>query len=173
MAEALKRLNKESDNLNAEMILYALAYQQNPDEPASTERGIAVVQQLMAQLGFDAKSYSMVDGSGLSNQNYLTPELLVAVLKYMHQSQHFELFRQSLPVAGVDGTLANRMKNSAANRKLMAKTGSLTGVSTLSGYVTASNGHLLAFSILVQNFTERASFVAVNYIDKICEALAE
>jgi D-alanyl-D-alanine carboxypeptidase/D-alanyl-D-alanine-endopeptidase (penicillin-binding protein 4) len=65
------------------------------------------------------------------------------------------------------------MKNSAAYRKVSAKTGSLTGVAALSGYVTASNGNLLAFSILVQNFVERTSFVAVNYIDKICEALAE
>jgi D-alanyl-D-alanine carboxypeptidase/D-alanyl-D-alanine-endopeptidase (penicillin-binding protein 4) len=173
MAEAVRRLNKESDNLNAEMLLYALGYGQNAGEPASTEKGIAVVQQLIAQTGFDPKVYSIVDGSGLSNQNYLTPELLVAVLKHMYQSQYFELYRQSLPIAGVDGTLANRMKGTAAHRKLTAKTGSLTGVSALSGYVTARNGNLLAFSIMIQNFTERTSFVATNYIDKICEALAE
>ena len=173
LVEVVRRLNKESDNLNAEMILYALGYEHHANEPASTEKGIEVVRQFMAQLGFDPQSYSMVDGSGLSNQNYLSPEILVATLQYMHQSEHFELFRQSLPIAGVDGTLANRMRGSAAHRKLMAKTGSLTGVSTLSGYVTARNGHLLAFSILIQNFVERASFVAVNYIDKICEALAE
>ena len=172
MAEVVRPLNMHSDNLNAEMLLYALGYRKG-DGPSSTEKGIAVVQQMVAQLGFDSKSYSMVDGSGLSNQNYLTPELLVAVLKHMHQSEHFELFRQSLPIAGVNGTLANRMKNSAAFRKVTAKTGSLTGVSTLSGYVTAKNGNLLAFAILIQNFTERASFVAVNYIDRICGALAE
>jgi len=172
MAEALMRLNKHSDNLNAEMFLYALGYQQDTVLPSSTGKGIAVVQQFMEQVGHHPKTYSMVDGSGLSNQNYLTPELLVAVLKHMYQSPHFDLFRQSLPIAGEDGTLANRMKNSAAYRKVTAKTGSLTGVSTLSGYVTAPNGHLLAFSIMVQNFTERTSYVAVNYIDRICEALA-
>jgi len=172
IAEVVRQLNKESDNLNAEMLLYALGYQQDAGF-ASTEKGIAVVQQWMAHLGFDPKGYSMVDGSGLSNQNYLTPELLMAVLKYMYQSPDFELFRQSLPVAGIDGTLANRMKGSPAYRKVTAKTGSLTGVSTLSGYVTARNGHLLAFSIMIQNFVERTSYVAVNYIDKICAALAE
>jgi len=93
-------------------------------------------------------------------------------LKHVYRSQHFDLFRQSLPIAGVDGTLANRIKNAAAFRKATAKTGSLTGVSTLSGYVTARNGHLLAFSIMIQNFTEKASYVAINYIDRICEALA-
>jgi D-alanyl-D-alanine carboxypeptidase/D-alanyl-D-alanine-endopeptidase (penicillin-binding protein 4) len=173
MAEVVRQLNKESDNLNAEMLLYALGYVQNSDEPASTEKGIAVVQQLITQIGFDPKAYNIVDGSGLSNQNYLTPELLVAVLKHVYQSQYFDMFRQSLPIAGVDGTLANRMKGTAAYRKLTAKTGSLTGVSTLSGYATARNGHLLAFSIMIQNFVEKTSFVAVNYIDKICEALAE
>ena len=173
MAEVVKRLNKESDNLNAEMLLYALGYSQNADEPASTEKGIDVIKQLIAQSGFDPKTYSIVDGSGLSNQNCLTPELLVAVLKFMYQSQYFEMYRQSLPIAGVDGTLANRMKSSAAYRNLTAKTGSLTGVSTLSGYVTARNGNLLAFSIMIQNFVEKTSFVATNYIDKICEALIE
>jgi len=172
MAEALRRLNKESDNLNAEMFLYALGHRKYLG-PSTSEKGIAVVQQLMTQLGFEANSYRMVDGSGLSNQNYLTPEQLVAVLKYMYQSPNFDLFRNSLPVAGVDGTLANRMKNSAAFQKVAAKTGSLTSVSTLSGYATASNGHLLAFSIMIQNFTERSSYVAVNIIDKICETLVE
>jgi len=149
-----------------------LGYRQGA-HPSSTEEGIAVVQQWMTEIGCDPKMYKMVDGSGLSVQNYLTPELLVEVLKYMHQSSYFELFRNSLPIAGEDGTLANRMKNSAAYRNVTAKTGSLTGVSALSGYVTARDGHLLAFSIMVQNFVERTSFVAVNYIDKICEALAE
>jgi len=171
MTEVLMRLNKHSDNLNAEMLLYALGYRQNA-APSSTGKGIAVVHQFTDQVGHHPKTYSMVDGSGLSNQNYLTPELLVAVLKHMYQSPYFVLFRHSLPIAGEDGTLTNRMKNTAAHRKVTAKTGSLTGVSTLSGYVTASNGHLLAFSIMVQNFTERASYVAAYYIDSICEALA-
>ena len=172
IAEVLKRLNKESDNLNAEMLLYALGYRKN-NGPSSIGKGIAGVQQLMTKLGFDPDSYRMVDGSGLSNQNCLTPEQLVAVLKYLYQSPDFDLFHRTLPVAGVDGTLANRMKNSDAYRKVSAKTGSLTGVNALSGYVMASNGHLLAFSILIQNFTEKTSYVSVNYIDKICEALTE
>ena len=172
MAEVVTQLNKESDNLNAEMLLYAMGYQQDATI-TSTEKGIAVVQQMIGQMGLNPKGYSIVDGSGLSNQNYLTPELLVTVLKYMYQSPDFELFRQSLPIAGVDGTLENRMKGSAAYRKVTAKTGSLTGVSTLSGYVKARNGHLLAFSVMIQNFVERTSYVAANYIDKICEALAE
>ena len=172
IAEVVRQLNKESDNLNAEMLLYALGYHQDATT-TSTEKGITFVKQLIEQVGFDPKAYHIVDGSGLSNQNYLTPELLVAVLKYMYQSPVFDLFFQSLPIAGIDGTLANRMKGSATYRKVTAKTGSLTAVSTLSGYITARNGHLLAFSVMIQNFVERTSYVAVNYIDKICEVLAE
>jgi D-alanyl-D-alanine carboxypeptidase/D-alanyl-D-alanine-endopeptidase (penicillin-binding protein 4) len=172
MAEVVRQLNKESDNLNAEMLLYALGYRQD-NGPSSTGKGIAAVQQFIAQMGLNPKTYSIVDGSGLSNQNYLTPELLVAVLKHMYRSPCFELFRESLPIAGEDGTLAHRMRNSAAYRKVTAKTGSITGVSALSGYVTARNGHLFAFSIMIQNFVEKTSYVSVNYIDRICEALAE
>ena len=172
MAEVVIRLNKESDNLNAEMLLYALGYLQDT-VPSSTGMGIAIVQQFMEQVGHPPTTYRMVDGSGLSNQNYLTPELLVDLLRYMHQSQHFDLFRQSLPIAGEDGTLANRMKNSPAYRKVTAKTGTLTSVITLSGYATARNGHLLAFSIMIQNFVEKTSFVANNFIDKICVVLVE
>jgi D-alanyl-D-alanine carboxypeptidase/D-alanyl-D-alanine-endopeptidase (penicillin-binding protein 4) len=172
IADVIKRLNKDSDNINAEMLLYALGYRKNA-EPTSTEKGIYAVQQFIAQTGLNPNDYRVVDGCGLSNQNYLTPELLVAVLRYMYKSRDFEIYRQSLPVAGVDGTLKNRMKNTAAYRKVAAKTGSMTGISSLSGYLTASDGHFLAFSILVQNFVDKSSFVSVNYIDKICVALAE
>ena len=172
IAQVVKYLNKESDNLNAEMLLYALGNIQDT-VPSSTETGIAVVQQFMEQVGHPPTTYRMVDGSGLSNQNYLTPNLLVDLLKYMYQSSHFDLFRQSLPIAGVDGTLAHRMKNSPAYQKVTAKTGTLTSVTTLSGYATARNGHLLAFSIMIQNFVEKTSYVTVNYVDKICAVLVE
>jgi len=168
----IRRLNKDSDNLNGEMLLYAMGYHQGA-VPTSAEKGIEVIRQFISQIGHNPAAYRIADGSGLSNQNSLTPELMVTVLKYMHQSPHFNLFRQSLPVAGVDGTLAHRMRNTAAARRVMAKTGTLTGVSALSGYATARNGNLLAFSIMVQNFVESAAFVAINYIDRICVALVE
>ena len=173
LEDVIRKANKESDNLNAEMMLYALGYKQNSAEPATIEKGIAVVQKFISQLGFEPKNYRIVDGSGLSNQNYLSPELLVGLLKYMHKSSDFEIFRKSLPVAGQDGTLANRLKSAVTMKKISAKTGSLTGITTLSGYAASRNGNLLAFSIMIQNFTEKSAFVAVNYIDKICEAMTE
>ena len=169
---AIRRANKESDNLSSEMLLYAMGYQRGA-RPATTLSGVAVVQRMFEQMGFAANTFRIVDVSGLSNQNYLTPEQIVATLNFMYQSPNFNQFRQSLAVAGVDGTLASRMRNTAAFRNVNAKTGSLTSVSALSGYVTARNGNLLAFSIMAQNFVERASVVAVNHLDKIAVALAE
>jgi D-alanyl-D-alanine carboxypeptidase/D-alanyl-D-alanine-endopeptidase (penicillin-binding protein 4) len=170
MKEVIFRLNKTSDNLNAELLVYALGRRAG-HLPSSTEKGIDVIRQLITEIGMQPEKYRIVDGSGLSGQNYLSPELMVALLKYMYSSPCFELFKESLPVAGKDGTLTYRMRNSGAQGKISAKTGSITGVCTLSGYATARNGHLLAFSVMIQNFVEKTSFVAGNYMDKICEAL--
>ena len=84
----------------------------------------------------------------------------------------FDLFYNSLAVAGVDGTIRNRMRGTPAERNVHAKTGTIKGVSNLSGYVTAKNGHLLVFSIMIQNFVEEYS-KARKFQDKICELLAE
>ena len=172
ISDVIRRLNKNSDNLNAEMCLYAMGYKQG-SRPASLIKGAYAVQTFITKTGLSAKGYNIVDGSGLSNYNYVSPELIVAVLRYMHKSPYFDMYKKSLPVAGVDGTLTSRMKNTKAHRNAAAKTGSMTGVCALSGYVTGSNGHLMAFSILVQNFVDRSSVVSVNFIDKICEAIAQ
>jgi len=82
------------------------------------------------------------------------------------------LYYNSLPVAGIDGTLKKRMKNTSAQNNVHAKTGTLNGVSNLSGYVTAKNGHLIAFSILIQNFVKDYS-TARDFQNQICELLAE
>ncbi len=171
LPDVIRKLNKDSENLNAEMLLYAMGYQCG-NKPATTESGITMLQQTITQVGLNPERYKIVDGSGLSNQNYLSPELLVSVLKHMYASPYYGIFKESLPIAGIDGTLANRMKNTTANQRVFAKTGSLTGVSTLSGYVKTRNGHWLAFSIMIQNFVEKTSDVTI-YLDKICEILAD
>jgi D-alanyl-D-alanine carboxypeptidase/D-alanyl-D-alanine-endopeptidase (penicillin-binding protein 4) len=91
---------------------------------------------------------------------------------YYERKDLFELFFNSLPIAGEDGTLEKRMKNTSAQKNVHAKTGTLNGVSNLSGYVTARNGHLIAFSIMIQNFVNEYS-KARNFQNMICELLAD
>ena len=166
-------LNKESDNLNAEMLIYAMAFSDS-GSPATEENGLVNIKKLIDSIGLNSDYYSIADGSGVSHYNLVSAELLNKLLSFMYYERKdlFDLFYESLPIAGVDGTLKNRMKNSSAENNVHAKTGTLNGVSNLSGYVTAENGHLISFSILMQNFVNEYS-VARNFQNKICELLAE
>jgi len=169
----LLAVNKESDNLSAEMLIYAIAYNDS-GAPAITDDGTAAVKKLIDSVGFNSDDYSIADGSGVSHYNLLSAELILGILKYMYyqKKELFSLFYNSLSVAGVDGTLRNRMKNTSAQNNVHAKTGTLNGVSNLSGYVNAQNGHLLAFSIMIQNYVDESS-KARSFQNKICELLAE
>lgn len=169
----LYEMNKESDNLNAEMIIYAIAYKDS-GAPANAKDGLAAIYRLIDSLGFNSEDYRIADGSGVSHYNLVSAELLSEALKFIYYKGNnlFGIFYNSLPVAGVDGTLRRRMKGTAAEGNVRAKTGTVSGVSTLSGYVTAKNGHLIAFSILIQNFVECYS-TARSFQDKICVLLAD
>lgn len=172
-SEVIVNLNKESDNLSAEMTLRALSLKRY-DKPASAEKGIQVIDSLIAKIGLNYKHYKMVDGSGVSHYNLVNTELLVEILKYMYfkSPENYKILRESFPIAGVDGSLENRMRRSKAFENLNAKTGTLSGVSTLSGYLMSANKHDIAFSIFVQNYIG-SSRVARGYQDRICRFLSE
>ena len=105
----------------------------------------------MGTLGLDSSKYRFADGSGLSLYNYVSPELLSRLLQYAWRTPRIKShLLPSLPVAGVDGTLKKRMKNTVAEGNVRAKTGTLTGVISLAGYCTAANGHDLCFVIMNQ-----------------------
>ena len=166
-------MNKRSDNLCAEMVLYSLAASFNI-YPVTATQGLDVIDSLLTLSGVPKNKYVLADGSGLSRYNLLSAEQVLSVLKYMYSSDPylFNIFFQSLPVGGVDGTIGKRMNDTDADGKVHAKTGTLKGVSCLSGYVTAKNDHLIAFSILEQNFIDQTSYA--RYLqDKICQVLAE
>ena len=165
--------NKPSYNLGAEMLLYALAANDSGC-PANAENGIASLKKLISTVGLDPENYSLSDGSGVSRYNLVSAELILSILKYLYINQPdvYLKFYKSLPIAGIDGTLKNRMLNTAAQNNVHAKTGSLRGVSSLSGYVTTKINHKIAFSILMENFVGSSS-TARNFQDKICEMLAE
>jgi serine-type D-Ala-D-Ala carboxypeptidase/endopeptidase (penicillin-binding protein 4) len=145
-------LLKVSQNLYAETLLKAIGRPADGG-PATTREGRRVLQEVLQGWGIAPGEYLQADGSGLSRYNYLTPNVLVAVLTRMYaDTRHYEPFISALPVAGVDGTLAGRMKDTRAQGNARAKTGSIANARALSGYVTSADGEPLVFSMIVNNF---------------------
>ncbi|MBI3578567.1 MAG: D-alanyl-D-alanine carboxypeptidase/D-alanyl-D-alanine-endopeptidase [Ignavibacteriales bacterium] len=145
-------LNKISDNLSAENTLKTLSAVKR-GTPGNAASGINIVYEFLSSLGIDTTQFHMVDGSGVSHYNLLTTEMLEQLLEEMAQKpDFFPLLYQSLPIAGVDGTIGTRMNRTPAEGNLRAKTGSISGVSSLSGYVKTADGERLVFSIMMQNF---------------------
>lgn len=171
--DVINNLNKQSDNLSAEMTHRALALKFY-GKPATAEKGVRLVDSLITITGMNPRNYRIVDGSGVSHYNLVSTELLNAVLKYfyLHQPELYETLSQSFPLAGVDGTLKRRMKNTLAENNLRAKTGTISGVSSLSGYVTTKSKHQLSFSLMIQNHV-RKTYRAVYFLDQICAILSE
>jgi D-alanyl-D-alanine carboxypeptidase/D-alanyl-D-alanine-endopeptidase (penicillin-binding protein 4) len=171
--DVLNNLNKQSDNLSAEMTLRALALNFY-GKPATADNGVRLVDSLITIVGMDPRNYRIVDGSGVSHYNLVSTELLNAVLIYfyLHHPELYITLSQSFPLAGVDGTLKRRMKNTLAANNLRAKTGTISGVSALSGYVTTKSNHQLSFSMMIQNHV-RKTYRAVYFLDQICSLLSE
>lgn len=166
----LNQLMKESDNLNAEAILCRLGAQATGKKHVTAKDGVEEVMKLIRQLGHQPDNYKLVDGSGLSNYNYISPALLVDFLKYAYsQSSVFSKLYKSLPIAGIDGTLKNRMKKGDTYKNVHAKTGSFTAINSLAGYLKTKNGHEVAFAIMNQNVLSAAK--ARAFQDKVCELI--
>lgn len=151
LGQLLQETNQESNNLFAEVLLKTLGRLQTPTTADPTRSGVAAVQNILAPLGVAPAGYSMVDGSGLADRNRATPQALVQTLQAMAQIPEAAVFRGSLPIAGVSGTLKNRFKNTALQGQLAAKTGTISGVVALSGYYTPPAYPPLVFSILVND----------------------
>lgn len=172
-SDIIDNLNKTSDNLSAEMTLYALSNEYS-GKPATADSGVQFIKLMIDSIGLESKDYRIVDGSGVSHYNVLSAELLVNILKYIYDknSDLYKILYNSFPIAGIDGTLENRMRKTAAENNVHAKTGTLTGVSTLSGYLTSKKNHTIAFSIMMQNYVGSSS-KAKEFQDEICRILAE
>lgn len=173
LREVLKEALKESNNLCAEAMFYHIASKQFSRKRIGAADGTDAINSFMrGAVGINPEHYSIVDGSGVSLYNYVSPKLIAEYLKYAyyHRPVFLSLY-DSLPIAGVDGTLRNRMKGTAAANNVHAKTGSVKGVSSLAGYVKASNGHQLAFVIINQNIMQLKK--ARDLQDKICVELTK
>lgn len=172
LTQIMERMMKNSDNLHAEAVFYQLAAANAQRPYATANDGAKMIHKLIKEIGHQPTRYNMADGSGVSLYNYLSPALMMDVLRYAYA--HPEIFRPlylSLPIAGIDGTLKNRMKNTAAYRRVRAKTGTLTGVISLAGYAEATNKHTLGFVIINQNVLTPRPIRA--WQDKVCDALCK
>jgi D-alanyl-D-alanine carboxypeptidase/D-alanyl-D-alanine-endopeptidase (penicillin-binding protein 4) len=172
-SDTIDNLNKTSDNLSAEMTLYALANEYS-GKPATADSGVQFIKLMIDSIGLNHEDYRLVDGSGVSHYNLVSAELLSKLLKYFYEEEYelYKILHDSFPIAGVDGTLEYRMRKTAAGNNVHAKTGTLTGVSCISGYLSTKNKHHLAFSIMMQNFVGSSS-KAKEFQDEICRILAE
>ena len=186
ISELVHTTNQASNNLYAETLLgwLSLNLKPNPsgkrsdipseiaDGSTPAERSRSVLNNTLATLGLSSDQYRIVDGSGLSRQNLVTPQALVTLLTQMWRSPESATFRRSLPIAGETGTLRNRFKGTILEDNLIAKTGTLTGVSTLSGYFLHGETNWVAFSILVNHSNQPAS-VLRQTMDELLVAIAE
>lgn len=170
LAESLRVLDKVSQNLHAEMMLRAVGRARRGI--GSRQAGLEELKSFLAEAGIKTDGVSLRDGSGLSRLNLVTPEAMAQLLVYMSQSPQAEIWRGLLPVGGVDGTLDRRFEGLPEAERVQAKTGSLTHVSALSGYVETRAGRLLAFSILVNNYVAKDAEIR-HLIDRISLTLVE
>jgi D-alanyl-D-alanine carboxypeptidase/D-alanyl-D-alanine-endopeptidase (penicillin-binding protein 4) len=169
LAQDITLTNKISQNLHAELILRLLGKVFGAD--GSFAQGSRVVRQFMVDAGVNDADFFLYDGSGMSPNDRIAPRAYAQLLSYASRQPWGPAWRDTFPVAGVDGTLVNRFRNSPLKGKLWAKTGTMNESNTLCGYLTAASGKTLAFSIMV-NGHRPDSDVEYQAIDRIAEAIA-
>ena len=169
VAQDILWTNKVSENLHAELLLRLLGKTEGTE--GSFEEGTRVVRQFLVNAGVDDNDFFFYDGSGMSVDDRIAPRALTRLLTFAAKQSWGEAWRQTFPVAGMDGTLAGRFRNTPLKGKMQAKTGTLNESSALSGYLTTATGKTLAFSILV-NGHRPGNGAPVKAIDQIAEAIA-
>ncbi len=166
LSQDIQVINKVSQNLHAEILLRLLGREKGTG--GTVQAGLDVLRGFLNNAGISTDDYVFYDGSGLSRQNLATPRAIVELLRYATTQPWGKEFRDSLPAAGVDGSLADRVKELDPEAHVYAKTGSLGGVKSLSGYAVTAKGEQIAFSILTNNLSTPGKRIN-DVIDSIVE----
>jgi serine-type D-Ala-D-Ala carboxypeptidase/endopeptidase (penicillin-binding protein 4) len=170
----INETNQRSNNVYAEVLLKSIG-RTHPEHSTSdrdtSTLGIALVKQHLTAMGVEPQAYSIYDGSGLSRHNLVAPATFVRVLSSMATTPVGQIYRDSLPIAGISGSLKNRLKGTLAQGIVRAKTGSMSGVVSLSGYINPSQYSPLVFSIIL-NQHDRPTSQMVKVIDEVMVVLA-
>jgi D-alanyl-D-alanine carboxypeptidase/D-alanyl-D-alanine-endopeptidase (penicillin-binding protein 4) len=177
LAEIVQVVNKVSQNLHAEMLLRESS--RSPDAAASRAAALRIMRDFLRTAGIPPSDYALYDGSGLSRLTLLTPSTCTRLLRHMHASPLRDVWLNSLPVGGWDGTLSSRFRalangaitaggtaDAPSSPRVAAKTGTLTHVTALSGYAYTARGDTLAFSVMANNFNANAA-AARTFIDEL------
>ena len=168
LGDIVRPLFKQSINLYGEALMRLNAARGAlPTNDAALEG----LRLRLASWGIAPDGQQLVDGSGLSRRDVVAPDVLLAILQRMFDATGTSPWMAALPVAGVDGSLENRMKGTVAERNVLAKTGTMSNIRSLAGYVTTRDGEHLAFVVMVNNF-EGNGAAAVGAIDAIAVRLA-
>lgn len=158
LRDLLTQINKESSNFYTEMMLKSAAASRYETQ-GTTELGIALMEEFAASVNIDTTKVELTDGSGMSPATLLTAESITHLLVELQKRRDFPSFKQSLSLAGIDGSLQHRFKGTPLYRKVLGKTGYVTGVRSMSGYLTSASGRPLVFSIITNNYTEKTSYI--------------
>lgn len=174
LKELLKSVLKESDNLYANTFFKFLGMKKF-SRPGTWEKGgRATLDFLSKRVGLDTKEMVIVDGDGESRYNLVSPHQMVTFLRWAHQNfPYAKEFQEALPRNGIDGTLKGRLKSASLIGRLAAKTGTMTGNSSLCGFIQSEKGEELAFAILIGGFVKRCAEVKSGIEDSICTLLIE
>jgi serine-type D-Ala-D-Ala carboxypeptidase/endopeptidase (penicillin-binding protein 4) len=170
LIESVRLTNKVSQNLHAELLLRAVAYQKKGF--GVTDAGLWAEQDFLKSIGVADGDVVLSDGSGLARDDLVTPRSIVQLLRYDDKQAWGPAYIATLPISGVDGTLENRMPGTPAAGRILAKTGSLDHVHSLSGFATTVGGERLVFSIFENNNPQHAREAAVSF-DSIAVAMVE
>jgi D-alanyl-D-alanine carboxypeptidase/D-alanyl-D-alanine-endopeptidase (penicillin-binding protein 4) len=170
LLQDIRVINKVSQNLHAEILLRLLGRERG--NAGTVEGGLEVLRGFLTKAGVSSDEYVFYDGSGLSRQNLVTPHAIVQLLRYCSTQPWGADYKATFPVAGVDGSLTERFTSPRLRNRIMAKTGALGGVKTLSGYATTDAGQVVAFSILSNNFNLPAKRV-IDAIDELVQAIVD
>jgi serine-type D-Ala-D-Ala carboxypeptidase/endopeptidase (penicillin-binding protein 4) len=170
LLEDVRVINKVSQNLHAEILLRLLGRERGT--AGTVEGGLEVMRGFLTQAGIAAEQYEFYDGSGLSRQNLVTPHAVVQLLRYVSAQPWGAAFKLTLPVSGVDGSLSDRLNSPRMQGRIFAKTGSLGGVKSLSGYAVTDSGDAVVFSILSNNLNLPTKRIT-DTIDQVVQAIME
>lgn len=170
LAEMVKVVNKKSNNFYAEQLLKALGAEIK--KVGQAQAGAEAVSDWLRSKGVLDLHAEIHDGSGLSRYNLITPYATATLLRNMYHSPNYKAFLASLPISGIDGTLKYQMRNSPAAERVFAKTGTLTHVRTLSGYLKGKNGQNYLFVTMLNSFSVPVSY-AKSFQNRLCVLLTQ